>query len=238
MNGLSFISYDKKCNISVLNVFIGEDKKEALSYISKHFNVIEKEKFFSVENYSIPGTEIEYKISVSFYTNDIDKIGTIRIVCSFFSKKECERLMLYIESLLPKHILKNKINGNGINGHIGTIEGDLVTVEEFVFPPIKNGMRYVFAIDIKSVLECGTDALKIKKMAFELYKPELPSSSFKIKVPKLRFNMNFSKVVKFLLALILLVAIYMYVLNNRYVIKPPFRYDKWTNKAEYIEFKR
>lgn len=235
MNGSSFISYDKKCNISVLNVFIGEDKDKALSCISKHFNVIQKEKFFSIENYSIPGTEKEYKILVSFYTNDINKIGTIRIVSSLLSKKECESLMLFIENFLPNNLLKNKVNENGTNGRISTIEGDLVKVEEFILSPINIDMRYILYINIKSVLENNNDVLKIKKMAFEMYRPEI-QNYLKIKTPHI--NVNLSKAIKILLAIILLISIYMYVLNNRYVIKPPFRYDKWTNKAEYIEYSR
>ena len=237
MSDSNLISYDRKYNLSVLNVFIGEDKNKALSYISKYHNVIQKGKCFSIENYSIKETEIPYNISISFFENDINKIGTIRIVSSFFSKKECERLMLYIENLLPNGLLRNKINENGKNGRVGTIEGTLVKVEEFILSPINSGMRYILYMNIKSVLENNNDVLMIKKMAFEMYKPEI-KHSIKIKVPDFHSNINLSKTIKILLAIILLIAIYMYVLNNRYVIKPPFRYDKWTNKAEYINYKR
>lgn len=145
--------------------------------------------------------------------------------------------MLYIENLLPNGLLRNKINENGTNGRVGTIEGTLVKVEEFILSPINSGMRYILYMNIKSVLENNNDVLMIKKMAFEMYKPEI-KHSIKIKVPDFHFNINLSKTIKILLAIILLIAIYMYVLNNRYVIKPPFRYDKWTNKAEYINYKR
>ena len=113
----------------------------------------------------------------------------------------------------------------------------MVKVEEFILSPINSGMRYILYMNIKSVLENNNDVLMIKKMAFEMYKPEI-KHSIKIKVPDFHFNINLSKTIKILLAIILLIAIYMYVLNNRYVIKPPFRYDKWTNKAEYINYKR
>lgn len=66
MSDSNLISYDRKYNLSVLNVFIGEDKNKALSYISKYHNVIQKEKCFSIENYSIKETEIPYNISISF----------------------------------------------------------------------------------------------------------------------------------------------------------------------------
>lgn len=46
MSDSNLISYDRKYNLSVLNVFIGEDKNKALSYISKYHNVIQKKNAF------------------------------------------------------------------------------------------------------------------------------------------------------------------------------------------------
>lgn len=189
MDSIKFLSSESVDNLSVLNIYIGKDKKSSIEYLSKIFN-----------------------------------------------KHDCESLMLYYENLLPNKLLEKKQNHAGNTGEIKRFCGKIVTVEEYISEPQNIGMRYICMLNIRSVYEGVNDLLTIKKIAFRAYEPIERHSNFPLF--KFNFKVNKSIIIKIALSVLLLIAIYMYVMNNRYIIKPPYRYDKWTNKAEYIHYDR
>lgn len=234
MEDIKFISTESIDNLSVLNIYIGKDKKSSIEYLSKHFNVTEYDKSFLIENYNIPNTP--YKVSITFCINDINKIGTIRIIGTFLNRHDCESMMLYYENLLPSKLLKQEQKCCENTDKMKEFCGKIIRVEEYISEPQKTGMRYICMLNIRSVYEGINDPLTIKKIAFRVYEPIERHSNFPLF--KFNFKVNKSIIIKIALSVLLLIVIYMYVMNNRYIIKPPYRYDKWTNKAEYIHFDR